>query len=71
MEAALLLMLFATELYLIAGFLFSLAFIFWGLASFDPDAKGTGPIFRILIFPGLVVLWPIIFVKWIKKGRDE
>lgn len=64
MEAFFVKMVFAAELYLISGLIFSVSFIIWGLTSVDSHAKNTGLIFKILIIPGLVVLWPIIVLKW-------
>lgn len=55
--------------YLTAGVLFGGWFAVVGVARFDPAAKGTSPVFRLLILPGCVALWPALAVKWLTRGR--
>ena len=55
-------------LYFAIGVLFALAFEIFGLARVDEAAHGAGLGFRILIFPALAALWPIMAVRWITGG---
>lgn len=50
--------------YLLAGFLFGLAFVTLGVTRIDPAARGTSAAFRLLILPGSVALWPLLATKW-------
>jgi hypothetical protein len=47
------------------GFLFALAFLTFGIGRIDPAARGTGLGFRLVILPGVVVLWPLLLARWI------
>ena len=55
--------------YVAVGIAFSVIFIWKGLTTVDPSARGTGIGFKILIFPGLIIFWPVFVNKWIKAGK--
>lgn len=65
------LVLNAVALYAAAGAIFSLAFLTLGLKRIDHGAKGAGFTFRLMIFPGLMALWPIMLVRWIVGGQPH
>ena len=67
MEKAVSFILFLAGLYLLLGLLFALAFLTKGITKVDEDVQGTGLGFRLLILPGLVLLWPALLMKWIKQ----
>ena len=50
--------------YLGCGLLFALPFVFLGVGKIDPHASGGSWGFRLLIIPGAMVLWPILFRRW-------
>lgn len=50
--------------YLALGVLVGSAFAWRGAAAIDPNARGTGFGFRLLIIPGSAALWPLALVKW-------
>lgn len=64
----------AIKLYALAGVIFSVPFLLFGIQRIDPGAKwhsgfwgildGIG--FRILIIPGLCVFWPLFVVRLIR-----
>ena len=58
--------LFATVLgiYLALGVLFAVAFVSKGAAAIDPAARAGTWGFRVLIFPGAVLLWPALARRW-------
>lgn len=56
----------ALGLYAVAGLLFALPFLAWGLARIDPAARATGPAFRFIILPGTVALWPVLLRHWLR-----
>lgn len=60
--------------YLGAGFIFAILFVLKGIARIDEAAQGTGWGFRVIIFPGTVVFWPLLLKKWIgiyKKAAHD
>lgn len=57
--------------YLAGGILFSLFFHFWGGVKMDKDIRNTSLLFRILITPGIVGLWPVLFIKWMSSSKNE
>ena len=65
------LLLFAVGGYLLAGFLFGVAFVTRGVSRIDPAARGTSAAFRLLILPGSVVLWPLLAGKWVTRERTR
>lgn len=50
--------------YLAIGLCFAPLFLLKGIACVDPITEHSSVGFRIVIFPGLVMLWPILTVKW-------
>jgi len=57
-------------LYLACGLLFASAFITIGVVKVDPAARGTSVLFRLLILPATVALWPLLAAQWIKALRQ-
>jgi hypothetical protein len=37
-----------------------------GISRLDDAAKGTGPGFRLIIFPGTVAFWPLLLFRLVK-----
>jgi len=60
----------ALLLYTALGAVFGLLFVTAGVQRIDPNAKGSGLIFRLLIFPGCAALWPLLLGRWIRGDRD-
>jgi hypothetical protein len=60
----------ALLVYAALGAAFGLAFVTAGVQGIDPNAKGSGPIFRLLIFPGTAAFWPLLLVRWVRGDRD-
>jgi len=56
-------------LYLAAGAIFAVPFAWRGASAVDPAARGATVGFRILITPGVVVLWPALLMKWRRARR--
>jgi hypothetical protein len=59
----------AAALYLICGLLFAAPFLLVGVGRIDPHAAHGSWGFRILIAPGTVLLWPLLFKRWIRGQR--
>ena len=51
------------------GLLFAIAFLTMGISQIDPVSKGSGIGFRLIILPGVAALWPVLFTRWVGKGR--
>jgi hypothetical protein len=59
--------LFTVLVYLLAGVVFVLPFLVKGIAKVDEGAHGGSIGFYIIIIPGVIVFWPVLLKKWIKK----
>lgn len=70
MTASMLLTL--AEYWLWAGAVVALAFLTIGIDRIDEDARGTY-IFRPLLVPGILMLWPLVLWRWavLELDRDE
>lgn len=55
--------------YGVLGMLFAIAFATKGIGRVDPVAKGSKAGFRLIVFPGVAVLWPLLLARWIREGR--
>ena len=53
--------------YLIIGFVFSIIFLAKGIQVTDELAKESSWGFKLIILPGLIILWPVSLYKWIKR----
>lgn len=58
------LILIALSSYLCAGAIFGIAFVWRGADRIDPAAHGAPRMFRLLILPGAIALWPILARRW-------
>ena len=66
------LILDAVLLWGVVGALVALVFVTVGVDRIDADARGAY-VFRLLIVPGVVLLWPLVLWRWwiLETGRDE
>jgi hypothetical protein len=64
--AELLVLLFAA--YAGFGIVFAVLFLMAGVQRMDPAAKGAGLGFRLIIFPGVAALWPLLLMRWTRPG---
>ncbi len=53
--------------YLVAGVLFVIPFLVKGLTKVDESAHGGSTGFKLLIIPGVIVFWPVLMNKWVRK----
>jgi len=53
--------------YLVLGLVFALIFVTRGVAAIDPAASGMPRLVRLLIVPGVAVLWPLMLWKWVTQ----
>jgi hypothetical protein len=57
--------------YLIAGILFSIWFVTKGVDKIDESSHGSTTGFRLIILPGTVLLWPLLFKKLLSKFSND
>jgi hypothetical protein len=53
----------AALLYGAAGLAVAAVFLLWGIDRIDPGASGAYA-FRPLLVPGVVLLWPVVLLRW-------
>ena len=51
------------EIWLAIGGLVGIWFIIWPIGRIDPAARGAY-VFRLLLLPGLALLWPFVLYRW-------
>lgn len=64
-EAAVRLFVAALETYFGAGAVFAAVFLGFGVDRVDPTAKHASIAFRVVIAPGVALLWPMLLRRWI------
>ncbi len=52
------------------GVAVALAFVLYGIDRVDSAAKGAYAV-RPLLLPGLILLWPLVLVRWIALARGQ
>ena len=57
--------------YLLLGVLFVIPFLMKGLTKVDKGALGSTVGFKIIIVPGVIVLWPLMLRKWLAASRES
>ena len=66
MESIVLFLVYALQIYIIIGVIISVLIQIRGLQQIDSSTKGAGFWFRLITFPGMVALWPVMLSSWIK-----
>ena len=60
-------LLIIAAIYLLGGVLFVIPFLMNGLEKIDEGAHDSTIGFKIIIIPGVIVFWPVLLSKWMKK----
>ena len=63
-------LLIIAAIYLLVGVLFVIPFLMKGLNKIDEGANGSTIGFKIIIIPGVIVLWPVLLSKWM-NGKSN
>lgn len=58
----------AVTVYAAIGAVVAVAFLLWGIDRVDPAAHGSYAV-RPMLFPGLLLLWPYVLIRWIALER--
>jgi len=53
--------------YAVVGVILGVPLVAYGLGRIDPAAKSAPWTFRVLVFPGVVALWPLLALRWLKS----
>ncbi|MYF95726.1 MAG: hypothetical protein F4210_09500 [Holophagales bacterium] len=51
--------------YIACGLVFAPFFAWRGVGRVDPAARSSGLGFRLIILPGVAVLWPVLLRRWL------
>ena len=57
------------EVYALIGVAVAAAFLIIGVGRISPEARGAY-LFRLLVLPGVVGLWPLVLWRWIVLERS-
>ena len=63
-------LLMALAVYLACGVVFAIPFVLMGVRRIDPHATHGSWSFRVLIFPGTVLLWPVLVRRWVSGAQE-
>lgn len=58
-------------LYVLLGIVFSVFFLRKGAAQIDSGVQGAPRSFWLLIIPGTVAFWPLLWRKWRKATKTK
>lgn len=58
-------------IYLLFGLIFAIPFVFKGVDVIDESAKESSFGFKLIIIPGTMVFWPLLFSKWLKASTNH
>lgn len=58
----------ALAAYALAGLTFGVAFVTVGIQRVDSIAEHAPLGFRLIVLPGVVALWPLMLMRWLRAG---
>ena len=61
----------ALAVYGLAGAVFAVAFVLFGIHRIDPVAEHTPFGFRLIVIPGVAALWPLLQGRWLRVRRGR
>ena len=70
MESIISVLLLLTCAYLLAGISVA-ALLHHRLGRLDPATVGAGWLFRLLITPGMIALWPMLLYAWVRTNSGR
>lgn len=71
MDTVVYMVVIVAGLYLLAGAVFAIFFLTKGIAKMDTAAHDSGWGFRLIILPGTIALWPVLFKKLMKVKKPK
>lgn len=61
----------ALLIYVAVGLAFGVFFVLHGVNRVDPAAAASPLVFRLVILPGCVGLWPIMLFIWVRSSGGQ
>ena len=61
----------ALAVYGLAGAVFAVAFVLFGIHRIDPVAEHAPLGFRLIVIPGVAALWPLLLGRWWRVTRSR
>lgn len=58
------------RIYGLIGAVVALAFVTIGIGRLDSGARGFQPLFRLIVIPGAIVLWPLVLLRMLGSFRS-
>ncbi|MBA4054892.1 MAG: hypothetical protein C0490_09285 [Marivirga sp.] len=65
------LILYGVLIYFVTGILFAVVFVTKLIHVVDESSAGSPWSFRLIIFPGCVVFWPVLLRKYLKVQQRK
>jgi hypothetical protein len=62
--------LLAALVWLLAGLAVAVPFVVRGAGRIDEAARNASVGFRLVILPGVVALWPMLLLRWLKTPSN-
>jgi hypothetical protein len=63
-------MVWIMGIYVLIGLFFAPFFVVRGVGTMDAVARNATAMFRVIIVPGVMVLWPYLALRWIRGASD-
>lgn len=65
------LLLYALGLYVVAGVIFGIAYVLYGVTRTlgQPTTVSAGA--RVLLFPASAALWPLVLSRWLRASTKR
>jgi hypothetical protein len=57
--------------YLFIGVVFAIVFLSLLIQRLDEASEGTSWGFKLMIFPGCVIFWPLLLQKYLRASKDN
>jgi hypothetical protein len=61
--------LLAAVIYVAIGSVLAVPFLIFGIGRVDHAARGAPVLFRLLVLPGVVALWPLMLRRWLSPRK--
>lgn len=68
-ETVVIIVMYAGMVYLVTGLGFAIWFAFAKVDAFDENARGSSILFRLLIIPASMALWPYLIKRMIESRK--
>lgn len=56
------------EIYLLLGLIFAVPFVLFLVGRLDPAARGSSWGFRVIVIPGVTLLWPLLLWRLVRRS---